>query len=89
MSELSHVINLTNFWAFSTGVRKAVDNPAHVGALKGRWGGDLDDYTVQTRPKLYYVGQPISILVSVLGLPLFTICSGKNKAVVFCFFRLS
>jgi hypothetical protein len=89
MSELSAVINLTNFREFSTDVRKPVDNPARVRAQKGRWGGDLDDYTVQTRPKLYYEGQPISILVSVLGLPLFTICSGKNKAVVFFFFRLS
>jgi len=24
------------------------------GPFLGRWGGDLDDYTVQTRPKLLY-----------------------------------
>jgi hypothetical protein len=29
-----------------------VENPAGVRASLGRWGGDLDDYTVQTRPKI-------------------------------------
>jgi len=46
------VINLTKFWAFSTGSRKAVDNPAALRAQLGKWGGDLDDYTTQTRPKI-------------------------------------
>jgi len=52
LSELIRVSNITNFWGFSTGSRKAVDNPAALRASLGRWGGDLDDYTVQTRPKI-------------------------------------
>ena len=52
MSELSDVINLTNFQGLSTGSRKAVENPAGLRASLGRWGGDLDDYTTQTRPKI-------------------------------------
>jgi len=35
MSELIHVINLTKFQAFSTGLLKPVDNPAHY------WGPSL------------------------------------------------
>ena len=33
MSELIYVMNLTNFQEFSTGSRKAVDNPAALWAL--------------------------------------------------------
>jgi len=32
--------------------RKAVDNPAAIAGQLGKWGGDLDDYTTQTRPKI-------------------------------------
>jgi len=43
MSELIQVINLTNFQAFSTGGRKAVDNPAALGALStNRQGREKD-----------------------------------------------
>jgi len=36
MSELIHVSNLTNFQEFSTGSRKAVDNPAPLRACELR-----------------------------------------------------
>jgi hypothetical protein len=50
MSELCRVINLTNFQEFSTGIRKAVDNPAALGAshyLRKGIGAEFDP-----RPKL-------------------------------------
>jgi len=39
LSELIRVSNLTNFWAFSTGSRKAVDNPAALRASLGNGAG--------------------------------------------------
>jgi len=40
MSELIRVSNITNFQGFSTGSRKAVDNPAALRALSiNRFGG--------------------------------------------------
>jgi hypothetical protein len=52
MSELSNVINLTKFYGVFHRARKAVDNPTRLRAQLGKWGGDLDDYTTQTRPKI-------------------------------------
>jgi hypothetical protein len=52
MSELSNVINLTKFHGVFHSFRKAVDNPTRLRAQLGKWGGDLDDYTTQTRPKI-------------------------------------
>ena len=82
LSELCHVINLTIFQGIVDNYRKAVDNPATLGAAAGAGRED-------PAPNRYAKCNSLAVITFVLLFTLFTMSSLINIAVVFFFFTVS